>query len=149
MLGNDSAHWKKSSHQVSIFAHFHSESPWKLRTVRAVKLWQISKIENLKTRTIQALKIGANCSEYLEIIIYEISSLKIFSQNSVQKLRASLGTKVRKSLKGILFFKNYFIWWIIYFEGAESRGSNHLVWFFFVQKICTIENSKIGPNFNM
>ncbi len=38
------------------------------------------KNRELENKMIQALKIGTHCSEYLEIIIYEISTLKIFSR---------------------------------------------------------------------
>jgi hypothetical protein len=44
----------------------------------------------LKTKTFQAVKIRANCSEHFKIVIYEVSSLKISSQNLREKVRALL-----------------------------------------------------------
>jgi hypothetical protein len=44
----------------------------------------------LKTKTFQAVKIRVNCSEHFKIVIYEVSSLKISSQNLREKVRALL-----------------------------------------------------------
>ena len=60
---------------------------------------------NLKTKTFQTVKMRANCSEHFKIVIYEVSSLKISSQNLRENVRALLHRgSTWKSCKGRLLF---------------------------------------------
>ena len=66
---------------------------------------------NLKTKTFQAVKMRANCSEHFKIVIDEVSSLKNSSQNLREKVRALLlrGKSMEKFQGEGVVFKNYLV----------------------------------------
>jgi hypothetical protein len=88
--------------------------PQKLRPITpcqdSVKIMTGLQYQNLKTRTFQVVKMLANYSEYFEIIIYEVSSLKIFSQNFRQKLRSLCKEGSMEKFQGDFNFSKEIQW---------------------------------------